>query len=324
MFVQNVSFYKNTDHVATIKIPRPLTDCYNEEGILIGDSNMELGQLRFYAKKLSRSDIKEIFQYGMRLSDLSTGSQAPDISESESLSTKQAILSSLQQVQSSVDSGNDRREVSLLSQAVETQSIPAVQPYASPVFPVQTSIADCYKNGSLHSEMDIVTNLQYYSLISKAARLTETTGNDARYLEGIPTFSGTGMTLTFWYRHKPCQVPPCGAYVFHCGQFPPSTVPNPGDYKAYCWALWIEDEAFWVDTFSNPGYLKFSDHGIDSKYKFTGDKHWRHIAFQLDQTTDMIRFYLDGKLAIERPHGGKVSLVIVADTFFVLVLTCLI
>lgn len=36
-----------------------------------------MGQLRFYPKSLRASDIEEIFQYGTRLSDMSTGCKPP-------------------------------------------------------------------------------------------------------------------------------------------------------------------------------------------------------------------------------------------------------
>jgi len=35
-------FYKNVDLVGVAPIPRPLTDCLNPEGVLLGDNNMNL------------------------------------------------------------------------------------------------------------------------------------------------------------------------------------------------------------------------------------------------------------------------------------------
>ena len=47
--------------------------CVCVQGVLIGSSGIEMGQLRFYPKSLRKSDIEEIYQYGTRLSDMSTG-----------------------------------------------------------------------------------------------------------------------------------------------------------------------------------------------------------------------------------------------------------
>jgi len=69
----HASFYHNIDTLETVSMPRPMTDCFNnQEGILVGDTGMELGQLRFYPRALSTANVKEIFQYGSTLEDLAT------------------------------------------------------------------------------------------------------------------------------------------------------------------------------------------------------------------------------------------------------------
>ena len=66
-------FYHNIDTLETVSMPRPMTDCFNnQEGIFVGDTGMELGQLRFYPRALSTANVKEIFQYGSTLEDLAT------------------------------------------------------------------------------------------------------------------------------------------------------------------------------------------------------------------------------------------------------------
>ena len=133
--LQVVLFYRNTVLLGNISLPRPLTECYNTEEIWIGQANMELGQLRFYPKSLTVSDITEIFQYGMRLSDMSTGSQALDVSESESLATKQEILGTIAQVESLIGDRQQLQGEALLSQvrvASASQLLPLTCSSSSP------------------------------------------------------------------------------------------------------------------------------------------------------------------------------------------------
>jgi hypothetical protein len=41
-----------------------MADSFNKEGVLVGDTDMELGHLRFYPKGLALAQIEEIFKYG--------------------------------------------------------------------------------------------------------------------------------------------------------------------------------------------------------------------------------------------------------------------
>ncbi|EKX46141.1 hypothetical protein GUITHDRAFT_108175 [Guillardia theta CCMP2712] len=294
-----VLFYRNTVLLGNISLPRPLTDCYNTEGILVGQANMEL-------------DIAEIFQYGMRLSDLSTGSQASDVSESESLATKQEILGSIAQVESLIGDRQQLQDEALLSQTVDSVPSPAVPSYASPTYPAGVTEPNCSHNGTLTLSWDSLINRSYYSLISDPARLSKTSDTDARYLTNVPSFHGTGMTLSFWYRHIPCLTDTCGVYVFQAGQFPPPSVTSQGNasFNSWCWSLWIENQAFWIDGAPNSGYIHFADYGIDPKFGFSGDKYWRHVVYQLDEKTNKARFFLDGKFAMEKDWGGSIAQVL--------------
>ena len=77
----HATFYHNLDVVATSELKRPVTDCFNNfEGVLIGDAGLEMGQLRFYPRRLQASDVEEIYNFGSRLSDMSTGSQVTQAS----------------------------------------------------------------------------------------------------------------------------------------------------------------------------------------------------------------------------------------------------
>ena len=61
-------------------------------------------------------------------------------------------------------------------------------------------------------------------------------------------------------------------------------------------------------------YWYFEDYGIVPKYHLKGDKMWRHVAFQFDEDTDMMRFFLDGALAMEGPSLVPVSEVDIDET----------
>lgn len=56
---------------------------------------------------------------------------------------------------------------------------------------------------------------------------------DHRTLHGLPSFVGTGMTITMWYRHVPCEMENCGVYLFVAR-----------NEAAYCWSFWLENTAW--------------------------------------------------------------------------------
>lgn len=42
-----VHFYRNTDYLGAVDLPRPVTDCFNDgEGLLVGESGMDLSLVR--------------------------------------------------------------------------------------------------------------------------------------------------------------------------------------------------------------------------------------------------------------------------------------
>ena len=66
-------FYRDIKMLGIKRMPRPVTDCFNDQGgVLVGDADMELGQLRFYPKALTFANIEEIFGFGSTLADIST------------------------------------------------------------------------------------------------------------------------------------------------------------------------------------------------------------------------------------------------------------
>ena len=104
-----------------------------------------------------------------------------------------------------------------------------------------------------------------------------------------------GMTLAFWYRHIPCLDAQCEIKVLYFG-----------------WGgIYIQDNACYIEVKvegePQGEYWYFEKFGILSKFHLKGDKVWRHIAFQFDEDAEMMRFFLDGALAMEGPSLTPVS-----------------
>lgn len=296
----HVSFYKNLDYLGSVSMPRPLTDCFNNfEGILLGGPGIEMGQLRFYPRALTKSDIEEIYQFGSRLSDMSTGSQPFKASEDPLSGLGRSLKGALDQVQSAVANRQELLELTATAQLVEESKNArlwnASFDYATTPFPVGETNALSWNGGDNVETVDSQTSRNYYKLLENAAWLTKTTNDDQRFISNMPSFLGTGATLTWWYRHIPCPGVTCGVYLFHSGDFS-----GVGGAKQWCWTVWIEDEALWFDA-GGGGYTYFeSDMKVSHKFKPSGDKFWRHMAFQMDEGSDTIRFFLDGVIVLEK------------------------
>ena len=113
----HVSFHRNLEMLGAVEMKRPLTDCFNNfEGILVGGAGMEIGQLRFYPRQLSKSDIEEIYQFGSRLSDMSTGSQPFKANEDPVIGLRKSVLTAVGQVKSEV---KDRQNLLELASAAQ-------------------------------------------------------------------------------------------------------------------------------------------------------------------------------------------------------------
>ena len=292
----HVSFHRNLEMLGAVEMKRPLTDCFNNfEGILVGGAGMEIGQLRFYPRQLSKSDIEEIYQFGSRLSDMSTGSQPFKANEDPVIGLRKSVLTAVGQVKSEV---KDRQNLLELASAAQmAQELRANSKHRSPGFDPGDTPA------SQTPETDIGINRTFFQIVRNASRLTDwraLPSAQERMITDMPSFKGTGMTLTWWYRHVACSAATCGLYLFHSGDF--SGAQNA---KEWCWTLWIENKAIWYDA-GGGGYAYFEqDMGIPSKFHPSGDKFWRHMAMQMDERDDIIRFYLDGVLAHERQWDVK-------------------
>lgn len=74
----HATFYRDIDFLGTRRLPRTVTDCFNNQaGVLVGDVDMDLGQLRFYPRALTYANIEEIYAFGSTLGDISLVATSP-------------------------------------------------------------------------------------------------------------------------------------------------------------------------------------------------------------------------------------------------------
>ena len=294
----HVTFYRNLDRLGAVEMPRPLTDCFNDwEGLLVGGAGMSISQLRFYPRLLGESDIEEIYHFGARLADMATGSLPQRAAEEALARVERSLQSAVGQVLSAI--GKQEQQGQLTATAQMAQEASAGRMRLSAPGHASPPMAAGETPAAESETMDVSIGRAYVQIVGGAVRLTDwrTAGGAERLVSRMPSFRGTGMTLTWWYRHMPCPSPTaqCGLYLFHSGDFSGA----PGANR-WCWTLWIENKAIWYDA-GGGGYTYFErDMGIESKFLPSGDWFWRHMAMQMDEEADVIRFYLDGVLAAER------------------------
>ncbi|KAJ1481275.1 hypothetical protein T484DRAFT_1899711 [Baffinella frigidus] len=89
------------------------------------------------------------------------------------------------------------------------------------------------------------------------------------------------MTLAYWYRHVECQKESCGIYIFDFRWALDSLGNNS------CFNLWMEDNGIYWQTGSTWDYPRGPSF-VEKKYQWTGEKTWRHVAWQLDEISNHI------------------------------------
>jgi hypothetical protein len=115
-------FFENIKILEVVDMPRPITDCFNyEEGVLVGDAGMEMGQLRFYPRALSIANIEEICRYGTILADISKGSIPSRITEASLSALQRSLDRSLGEIHSSAEGQQYSIEVGKVAEAALAQ-----------------------------------------------------------------------------------------------------------------------------------------------------------------------------------------------------------
>ena len=103
-----------------------------------------------------------------------------------------------------------------ISQTVQAAVAEGEGTYAAPPMPVGVSESESWNAtlGAHVTEADEATGLEYYPVVRGPYLLSVTELADARYVDNIPGFSGSGMTISFWYRHVSCFKDECpGLYI---------------------------------------------------------------------------------------------------------------
>ena len=300
-----VDFYQDLEHLGRRTLPRPVTDCHNGgNGVFVGDAGMQLGQLRTHVTVLSRNNIQEIFELGSTLAAISSGSQPAIVERSELDRLRAGVTESAAEAASNVVDMKEAAELNSVIQQVQAEQRGTQASYASSALATGNIESESYNAGTHTLKTDVDTGRQYYQLLTGPGRLSDALDADARYLVQVPTFVGTGATLSWWHRHFECGSSNCGLYLMHA--FDESGIPE----HSFCWSIWLETDALWYDNLKgNPKYQypKFTAEGLQDKYKFRGDRWWRHMSFVFDEAVDMIRFYIDGTLVIQKPWGSAVA-----------------
>ena len=175
----------------------------------------------------------------------------------------------------------------------------------------QTSHCDSHLMTALPDCQDEEIARYFYPIITGPYKLTPTSFEDARFLASIPTHAGTGMTLSFWYRHVACvdDGSMCsGGFLFRKWDPLSSTMTGfNGTYGDTIFDCMITSTSIYLSAPAAYLYYDFADYGIDGKFHMHGAKVWRHIALQLHELADEIWIYLDGALAMAIPSTTRIS-----------------
>lgn len=289
-----VTFYQDRREVGSRELPRKVTDCFNNGGgTLLGGPSMEVGVVRYFPFPLTESSIEELFSTGGILADISTGSDPEIPEESELAVAERALAASISAVDAAVHHRQPLSELSMMLKIVQDSAPPEVTSPPAPTGAI-------FVNASASLRVDALNSNRSYSLLFQGPwRLTETEGpeEEHRRLVGVPSFSGTGATLMFWYKHMPCKEAFCGIFLF--------TGRRGGDARL-CWSLWTEDNGIWFDNLLGTPRFQYPKNIVADKFKLQ-ENAWRHLAMVFDETSDMVRWYMDGELAVTLPWGSAVS-----------------
>jgi hypothetical protein len=200
-------------------LPRShLTDCSNAgEGTLVGDaglelggvrSYLELGGVRYYPKQLSSTEIKELFSAGATLQDISIGSEPLQEQDSDVEQLRRSLSVGVSDLQHRVAAQHQDSQLNVILQNAREDSPAATK--RSPAAPL----------GAISASTTLDTdsgNRAYYSLVVGPYLLSSTEGmteNKHRTITNVPSFVGTGATVSYWCRHKTCSSGrDCGAYL---------------------------------------------------------------------------------------------------------------
>ena len=142
---------------------------------------------------------------------------------------------------------------------------------------------------------------RYYSIVTGPVRLSLPGPDDVpRYFDQFPSFKGTGMSITLWYRHcDPGDLAICEGYLLYAT--------NKGlDSESCCWAVYVQGNGLYFRNVNGtPPYFYLLD--FMAGEEILNNRVWRHLAFVWNITDNHVSVYLDGKLGVTAPWGSNVS-----------------
>jgi hypothetical protein len=142
---------------------------------------------------------------------------------------------------------------------------------------------------------------RYYSLIKGPTKLSKPGSNDVpQHFDTFPSFYGTGISLTLWYRHcDPGDKAVCGVYLVYAGD-------SGVESDSYCWSIWVQNNGVYLDNVdADPPYFYLLD--FMASEQTLNHMVWRHLAFVWNVADDHFSVYLDGELGVRVPWGSSVS-----------------
>lgn len=260
----------------------------NNEGLVLGDPGMTLGTVRFYPGAFAKGHVIEVFQLGEVLSDISTGSE-PALLESIPLAVNASVT-------------GQNLELTQVLQSAQGAYVAFVNNV--PAAP----------HGFIEVDQNTVNdvNSRPYTQLLKVSggvgpfRLTQPgKGDEPRFLRGLPDWSNTGMTLSWWWRWKPCTES-CGVFFLWAQSNQTGANCNGQDLL---WNVWLETDGIWVENGhpqAKPTH-QYPLNFMDDRHKWRGEETWRHVAMTFDDFDDKVYLYMDGVEAWSGAFGSNVG-----------------
>lgn len=309
----DITFYYDLEKLESVTIPRPVTDCFNQlEGMLVGDTGLTIGQLKFYPKALTKTSIEEIYRQGSTLDEVSTGSEPESLGENEFKKLERSVKKSVSNLERSVEDQEVTAEYNLVMASVENNRNNLNARALSPSHPIgriqmnQTVFTD-NSNKTYKVLMKGPWNINVRARTQDEISTRDAKFDGERYWhdDDFPDHSSQSLTYAYWFRNGPV---PEGqsAGTFHIAFMNGGWKSDTRCYGLYweTWGIWWDldggnpNSAYPLNTDLNESYTK--------KY-YVSDNAWRHIAWTFDMADDTVTYYLDGQVLQKTKWGRPVG-----------------
>ena len=126
-----------------------------------------------------------------------------------------------------------------------------------------------------------------------------------RTLENVPSFSGGGVTFTWWHKHSTAY-----ACLEVDNQYCAVDLLSAFDENGVCWSFrLLEDGLFFENPRGADFTFKYSDPFMEQQHTLNSATVpvWRHVAITLDPSGDTVSYYLDGRRGWQGKWGSAVA-----------------